>query len=102
MKSQALRDSAKGQDCTLQIPGACNYDPATVVFVHFPDESHGMARKSDDISGGFGCSGCHDVIDRRVPYDFAAGDREWFMRRAQNRTMRRWIELGLVTVKGLK
>lgn len=101
MKSKALKDAAKGQDCTLQIPGACNYDPATVVFAHFPDESGSMGRKSDDFVGGFACSGCHDAIDRRVPHDLGT-DREWFMRRAQNRTWRKWIEMGLITAKGAK
>jgi hypothetical protein len=61
-----------------------------------------MARKSDDFVACFACSACHDVIDRRVRGFLDNADREFYMRRAQNRTLRRWIELGLVTVRGMK
>lgn len=99
--SQALRDSASGELCTIQIAGVCNYDRSTTVLCHLPDESHGTARKSDDISAAFGCNACHDVIDGRAPYLFDEGERDWYMRRAQVRTLRRWIEMGLVIVKGV-
>ena len=97
--SKKLRDSAKGEDCTFNIADVCNYDNETTVLCHLPDESHGGARKSDDISAGFGCSRCHDVLDGRYTYPLSDADREFYMRRAQTRTLRRWIELGLVIIK---
>lgn len=34
IRSDKLRKSARGQDCTLQIPVVCNRDPATTVLAH--------------------------------------------------------------------
>ena len=61
-----------------------------------------MARKSDDISACFACDSCHSVIDGRINFDMNKAEKEWYMRRAQTRTLRQWIEMGLVTVKGVK
>jgi hypothetical protein len=98
-----LRDAAAGEVCTFQIPGACNSDRSTTVLCHLPDESRGEGLKSDDISAAFGCSGCHAVIDRRATQPgLSTEEREWYMRRAQTRTLRRWIELGLVVIVGHK
>lgn len=55
----AIRKAAKGEQCTLNIAGVCNYNPETVVFCHFPSETHGMGLKSDDLSG---VSGAMTVI----------------------------------------
>ena len=100
IRSQKLRDSAKGEECCFQIPGICSYDSTKTVLCHLPDESHGMGQKSDDFCAAFGCKECHDWIDRRTinpPYPKGA-DREWYARRAMVRTWRRWIELGLVKI----
>ena len=98
-----LRKSAKMQQCTLQIPGVCNYDIETTVLAHLPDETGTgkMGGKSDDWIACFACSDCHDVIDGRVkdPHDKFHYDKEFFMRRAMIRTWRHWIEIGLVEVK---
>ena len=98
IRSKKITESAKWQECTLQIAGECNYDPATVVFCHFPDESHGTAIKSDDLSGGFGCSSCHDCVDnRRYSREFIEY-RDFYMRRAQTRTMRKLFEIGVLKI----
>jgi len=98
--SQKIRDSAKGEACTFAIPGVCNHDTATTVLCHLPDESHGAGRKSDDLSAAYGCSACHDWIDRRMSQrsELEEADRQWYMRRAQTRTLRRLINKGLVKV----
>jgi len=96
VKSKKLRDSARGQECTLNIAGVCNYDPATVVLCHFPSDISGS--KSTDISSGFGCSACHDVIDSRVQHDFEPGEKEFYQRRSQTRTVHVWLDMGLVKV----
>ncbi len=100
MNSKALRNSARGQDCTLQIAGVCNYNPETTVLAHLPDESHGMGHKADDISAAFACSSCHDCIDGRHTVKLTGEDREFYLRRGQTRTLRHWVDAGLVTVKG--
>jgi len=100
MKSQAIRDSARDEECTLHIVGVCNYDPATTILAHLPDESHGMARKADDISSCYACSSCHDYLDGRVKvHEEWHYEREWYMRRALVRTLRRLIEKEILSFK---
>ena len=90
------RNSARGEDCTFNIVGVCNSNPETTVLCHLPDETKGMGMKADDISAAYGCSSCHDVVDQRV-YDFDyASMADWYMRRAQTRTLRRMIATGVV------
>lgn len=96
IRSKKYKDAARGQPCTLNIAGVCNYDPETVVFAHFPDESHGMAKKADDFIGGDCCSSCHDAIDGRVKCEEYQQHKGFYLRRAQNRTMRNRIERGMV------
>jgi hypothetical protein len=113
IRSTKMRESARGEDCTLQIPGVCNGNPETTVLCHLPDESKGMGRKSDDICAAYGCSDCHDAIDGRGKFevvgefleDKSTGvitglwcDREWYLRRAMVRTLRRMIEKGLIKI----
>lgn len=66
-KSQAIRDSARGEECTVRIVGACNSDPQTVVWSHLPsiDGGRGMGIKAIDEAGAYCCAGCHDAIDGR-------------------------------------
>lgn len=66
LKCKAITDFARGQDCTLRLFGVCNGNPETTVFCHLPGHLRGMAMKENDLHGAFGCSCCHDVIDRRV------------------------------------
>lgn len=103
IESQALRDSAKGEACTLQLAGICNRDTATTVLAHLPDESNGLGTKSDDISGCYACSACHDVIDSRAGREsLGEEDFEWHARRAMVRTWRRMIASGVVVIPSLK
>jgi hypothetical protein len=62
------RKAARGQDCTLRIPGVCNQNPETVVLCHSNRLEHGkgMGIKADDKYACFGCSSCHDVLDGRA------------------------------------
>jgi hypothetical protein len=100
IESKAVRNSAAGEPCTFQISGVCNGDWSTTVLCHLPDESHGISRKADDLSSGFGCSACHDAIDGRVKHNWQPGEKEWYFRRANIRTLRRLREMGLLTIKG--
>lgn len=67
--SQAIRDSARGEECSVRLVGVCNNDPATTVWSHLPgiDGDRGMGIKSLDLCGAACCSACHDVIDGRAP-----------------------------------
>ena len=96
--SKKIRASARGEACTFRIPGVCNHNPETTVLCHLPDESRGMGIKADDISAAYGCSACHDVVDGRAKTGWTKADMEFFMRRAQTRTLRRLVEKGLIEV----
>lgn len=62
-----IRKAARGQDCTLRIPGVCNFDPDTTVLCHSNNlaDGNGMGLKAPDTEACFGCSACHDVLDGR-------------------------------------
>lgn len=60
-----IRRSAKGQDCTLRIPGICNWNPETTVWCHSNEsvDGKGMGIKARDVEGCYGCSACHAYYD---------------------------------------
>lgn len=97
-RSKALRDSARSQCCTLQVPGICNGNPETTVLCHLPSSTHGMGYKSDDYWAVFGCSDCHDVLDGRVPYDWKAGEKDEILLQVIHDTQKVWINEGLIGV----
>ena len=90
--SQKLRQSAKGQDCTMRT-AYCNYDPATTVLAHLPSPVKGMGTKSDDWHAVFACSACHDALDQHN-YDPRDIDRDMLL--ALQRTQRKWFDMGLM------
>jgi len=63
-ESKKLRESARGRDCMVRLPGICNRNPETVVLAHL--NGGGAGTKHSDLMGAFTCSACHDEIDRRT------------------------------------
>ncbi len=64
--SKKLRDSAKGQECTVRLVGVCNWDPATTVLAHLRIPGTGIGLKESDFHAAYCCSECHNHIDGRV------------------------------------
>ncbi|HIE0017527.1 DUF1364 family protein [Serratia marcescens] len=91
-RSKTLRDSARGRCCTL----ICSGNPETTVLCHLPSNIHGMGYKSDDYWAVFGCSGCHDVIDGRKPYDWRPGELEETYLHALHQTLRIWFDMEML------
>ena len=91
LKSKALRNSAKGQNCTMRIPGVCNYDTETTALAHCPLKQKGMALKSSDYWAAFACSDCHDAMDN---HRVENADAIWLQ--AINETWGVWVEEGLI------
>lgn len=60
-----ITKSAKGEQCTLRIPGVCEGRTETVVFCHAPYPNRGGMR-DQDFWGAYGCVDCHDFVDGRV------------------------------------
>ncbi|GGA45845.1 nuclease domain-containing protein [Pelagibacterium lentulum] len=67
IRSSAILKHARGQNCTLRLPGTCNGNPETVVFCHLNGGAagKGMGVKAHDSLGFFGCSDCHRAYDQQ-------------------------------------
>ena len=90
-----LRQSARGEECTLSIHPYCNGNPDTTVLCHI-GRGAGMGRKSSDLMAVYGCSACHDVIDLRVRTDITRLELMQIKLRALERTHARMIDSGTI------
>lgn len=99
-KYQKLRDSARGEECTLLIQPYCNNNPETVVLCHIPNSiNSGTGLKPPDWFAVYACSGCHDIIDYRNPaHNLSRADMEEIKSMALFRTWSRMIEEGLIKI----
>lgn len=70
-KSQAIRDSARGEDCLVRIPGACSGNPEHTIWSHAPlgAAGKGSSIKALDVCGAYACTACDAVVDgqRKAP-----------------------------------
>ena len=64
-----IRESARGEECTIRLPGVCNFNRETTVLCHSNQlsDGKGMGLKAPDHCAAYGCSACHDVVDGRAP-----------------------------------
>ena len=95
-ESQKLKDSARGQACTIRLPGICNHNPETTVLCHL--HGGGMGTKKSDLFAAFGCSDCHNEVDGRtmkLPGDEVHADHLEGM----VRTQQYWLDNGFITLK---
>lgn len=98
LRSAKLRDAARGEECTLQIFGCCVGGTDTTVLAHLHDETFGRSQKADDTSAVFACYGCHNEIDGRT-HKTVGEDLTWYKLRALQRTIRRLVERGVLSVR---
>lgn len=83
-----LRKFAKGQECTLRLPG-CDGGGETTILAHM--RGAGMGVKLHDSQGCHACAPCH------AAFDAMASDDAWkVFPRAQWETQGRAIEAGLL------
>lgn len=97
IKSKKLRDSARGQECTLRLPGTCNFNPETTVLAHVPCGMSGMGMKGPDQISIYCCNSCHDQLDKRTNGPEIDG---WDVIRAIAETQTKMVEQGLIKVMG--
>lgn len=63
--SKRVRDSARGETCSLRFP-CCNHDPETTVLAHLRYFGWaGIAQKPHDFLAVYACANCHDCLDGR-------------------------------------
>ena len=65
-ENKAFRDLARLQDCTMNVPGVCNYMPETVVLAHsnWMEDNKGKGYKAHDHTGVWACYACHSWLDQ--------------------------------------
>ena len=90
-----IRQSAKGESCSLRIPTVCNFNPETTVLAHLNTKFKGIGLKSPDLFAVYACSNCHDAIDGRANHDI---DTQWILD-ALFETQMKLIEKGLICLK---
>ncbi len=100
VKSKAVRDSARGETCTLRLEGCNDEDTEKVCLCHIRAFGWaGISEKPSDFLAVYACSSCHDKLDRR------SKDAEWGwddVLRALGETLMRLSAKGLLTLKGQK
>ena len=89
-----LRQSAKGQDCHLRIPGVCNGNPETTVLAHIRRGNvAGIGQKPPDVCGVFSCSDCHDAVDRRTFMgSYTISEIDSYILEGHLRTLKWWVD----------
>jgi hypothetical protein len=102
VRSQQLRDSARGQQCTLRFPGYCDCQPETTVLAHLPLGGSGMRLKGSDDHAVFAGETCHSILDGRKPARISAAEKWECCLRALAETREIQRRLGLISIKGDK
>ncbi len=59
--SKKVRESARGQDCTVRLIGICNFNPETTVLAHLPCGQKGMGMKGFDTVAIHGFEGLYAI-----------------------------------------
>jgi hypothetical protein len=101
-----IRESANGMECQMRLPGICNHNRETVVWMHANGSAagKGIGMKSHDLLGAYGCSNCHDVYDRRRgPSNFPGCTATWpeveiAFHEAHQRSLVLLIERGIIVI----
>lgn len=68
VRSEKLRQSAKGEACLVRLPG-CPSDPAQTIWSHYRGGAGGKGTtiKATDIAGAYCCTYCDAVYDGQAP-----------------------------------
>ena len=92
-RSKKYRDAAKGQSCTMRLPG-CTNDRATVVLAH--RNGAGMGTKASDHDAADMDFYCHSIFDRPDMWPYAKDKMISEFERARVRTLVNRIERGIL------
>ncbi len=95
-KQTKITKSARGEGCTIRIPGVCNFNPETTVFCHIG--GGGMGMKASDIHGAYGCSDCHSAIDGHMKTDFTKQELQLMHYDAMVETQLTLLTKGLIKI----
>jgi len=95
MSKNGLRESARGEACTLRLDG-CNGGVLneTVVLCHL--NSGGMGAKTHDLHSWYGCHSCHNIADGRKKHNYESNWLSHMILLAVIKTQERFIEKDLI------
>lgn len=95
-----IRQSARGQNCTVRLPTICSHDAETTVYAHLSGVrfGHGVGRKVSDLHGAWCCSACHDALDGRTKTVFYKDDLKLAHLEAVIETQLKLLEMGLIKI----
>ncbi|MGH9644408.1 MAG: DUF1364 domain-containing protein [Terriglobales bacterium] len=95
-----LRDSARGQLCTVRVPMYCVSNPETTVLAHYRMAGlSGAGLKPPDFAAAFACHICHDLIDGRTHCkEWTRDDLHLMHLRGVLRTQAYWHSAGFIVI----
>ena len=95
-----ITESARGEQCTVRLPGICNRNPETVVLAHYRLAGYcGTGIKPPDFMGAYACSNCHDICDGRMKTDLDWDGIQAAFAEGVMRTLAKLAEKGLIEIK---
>lgn len=91
-----LTKSAWGRQCTVRLPGVCNWNPETTVLAHM--NGAGIGLKDKDLFACYACSDCHSWLDGGWANMLGTrAGRDLAHLQAVIETQRIWLEEGLIS-----
>lgn len=100
MSRTRIRQSARGEDCLVRIPGVCRRDPAYTIWSHYRGLAggKGMGIKSIDLCGAYACTACDMLYDGQTkrPAGMTKVDVDLAWLQGHIRSLVRLAEKGLV------
>ena len=98
IRSKKLREAARGEQCTLRLPG-CDGGGETAVLAHAPFGGKGMGTKCNDTWSLVSCHNCHSILDGRLQSDISREEILEACLRGIAETQDRWLQERLMEVK---
>ena len=91
VKQTKITKSAEGETCSLRVSPDCTDEYGKVVLCHLNSNYRGVAIKSPDIFGVYGCFYCHLLLD--------AGEVDYQDQlRASQETQMKLMDKGLIKI----
>lgn len=96
-ESAKIKNSARGQECQIRIPGICKGNNETVVLCHL--NGGGAGTKHSDLLASYGCNLCHDAVDGRTKTKYFQAELELFLLEGMVRTQQMLLDAELVVLE---
>ena len=95
-ESKRLRESARGKECQIRIPGVCCGDNSTVVLCHL--NGAGAGKKHSDLLASYGCHKCHAACDGQLKTAYHSDELKLMLLEGVMRTQQIMLDDGLITL----